>query len=50
MALKLRDALLAVVFFTLFIAVMLLAGYVDAPEIEAHDRWYAQVSQETWCL
>ena len=50
MALKLRDVLLAVAFFTLLIAVLLLAGYVDGPEIEAHDRWYAELSQETWCL
>jgi len=50
MTLKLRDVLLAVAFFTLLIAVLLLAGYVDAPEIEAHDRWYAEQQTRSWCL
>ena len=50
MSRTLRDVLLAVVFFTLLIAVLLLAGYIDGPEIEAHERWYAELSQETWCL
>ena len=50
MVLKLRDALLAVVFFTLLIAVLLLAGYIDGPEIEAHDRWYAEQQTKVWCL
>jgi hypothetical protein len=50
MAFKPRDALLAVALFILLIAALLLAGYIDAPEIEAHDRWYAELSQETWCL
>ena len=50
MAFKLRDALLAVALFLLFMAIMLLAAWIDTPEIEAHDRWYAELSQDTWCL
>lgn len=50
MALKLRDWFLTVAFFTLLIAALLLAGFADGSEIEAHDRWYAEVSQEMWCL
>jgi hypothetical protein len=50
MALKLRDVLLAVAFFTLLIAALLLAGYLDASEMEAHDRWYAEQQTRSWCL
>ena len=34
----------------MLISVMLLAGWLDAPEIEAHDRWYAEQQTRTWCL
>lgn len=50
MAFKLRDWLLTVAFFIMLIAALLLAGFADGPEMEAHDRWYAELSQETWCL
>jgi type II secretory pathway component PulL len=33
-----------------FVSIMLLAGWLDAPEIEAHEQWYAEQSQRTWCL
>ena len=32
------------------VAVMLLAGWLDAPEIEAHEQWYAEQATKTWCL
>jgi Holliday junction resolvase RusA-like endonuclease len=32
------------------ISAMLLAGWLDAPEIEEHEQWYAEQSQRTWCL
>jgi type II secretory pathway component PulL len=43
-AIKVALAVLA------FVSAMLLAGWLDAPEIEAHEQWYAEQSQRTWCL
>lgn len=43
-ALKLALAL------AVLVACMLLAGWVDGAEIEAHDAWYAEQTTRTWCL
>jgi hypothetical protein len=47
---KLRDWLLTVAFFIMLIAALLFAGWLDGPEIEAHERWYAEQQTKVWCL
>ena len=50
MTTKILTAFKVVLAVLTFVSIMLLAGWLDAPEIEAHEQWYAEQAQRTWCL
>ena len=50
MTTRINDAIKVALAVLLLLSAMLLAGWLDAPEIEAHAQWYAEQVQRTWCL
>ena len=50
MTTRINDAIKVALAVLALLSAMLLAGWLDAPEIEAHEQWYAEQSQRTWCL
>jgi type II secretory pathway component PulL len=50
MTTRINEAIKVALAVLVLLSAMLLAGWLDGPEIEAHEQWYAEQSQRTWCL